>query len=191
MSNFKYIRNDKMFLPYTPKIVSFKEDVLVDIYKRLKNENLYEIIFHDNPQMTFNQFISFFSSELVSLSFFCVLENEVEYPAGMCWLTDFANIDNRGKRANGSFVFFKDFQKPNYTNDFGKMALDFWFHELGVSVISGLTPSDNRSAMIYIKRLGFIESGRIPNYTILNGNICDGVITYLERSAFEKRYPNG
>jgi RimJ/RimL family protein N-acetyltransferase len=184
MESFNYIREDKILLPYLPGKIDFKEDVLVDIYNKLKEQNLYNVVFHDNSKMTFNQFISFMSSPNIAVAFFCINENGIELPVGICWLTDINTSENKIKRANGSFVFFTEYQSPRYTTSFGKMALSFWFEQLNVDVVTGLTPSMNRSALIYIKRIGFKELGRLPRYTILSGDICDGVITYMSKDMF-------
>jgi RimJ/RimL family protein N-acetyltransferase len=191
MDDFQYIRGDKMILPYLPSVLEFKEDTLVGIYNRLKEEDLYKVVFHGNPTMDLSQFISFFSSPNVALSFFCVIVDGVEYPAGMCWLTDILTADGTIKTANGNFVFFKEYQKPSYTNEFGKIALDFWLNRLKLNVVVGMTPSDNRAALLYIKRLGFKEVGRIPNYAVLFGYVCDGVITYIDQKLYNERYENG
>jgi RimJ/RimL family protein N-acetyltransferase len=184
--DFKYIRENFLLLPYAVGVIDFKEDVLVDIYNKLRDEDLYSVVFHDNPKQTLNQFISFFSSPLVALSFFVYLDNGIEVPAGMCWLTDIVSSDNVIKKAQGSFVFFKEFQSPRYTTPFREIGLDFWFNRLNVDIVTGLTPSDNRPALIFNKRAGFKEIGRIPNFTLLFGKPCHGVVTYLDKVTFNR-----
>lgn len=191
MSDFEYLRGDKLLLPYSPSAIDFKETVMVDMYNRLKEDNLYEIVFHDNHHMSLNQFITFFTSGVAPLAFFCVIKDGMEIPAGLCWLTDIATHGGGVKKANGSFCFFDEFQSPEYTNPLGQMAIDYWLNVLGVHIVYGVTPSNNRPALIYIKRLGFKEVGRIPNYCYLTGNTCAGVITYIDRDIYRERYENG
>jgi RimJ/RimL family protein N-acetyltransferase len=186
-NEFKYIRDNFMLLPYLPALIEFKEDVLVDMYHKLKEEDLYSVVFHDYPKQTLNQFINFFSSPLVALSFFVYVVDGVERPAGMCWLTDVVSSGGTIKKAQGSFVFFNGFQSPKYTSTFRDMGLDFWFNRLDVDIVTGMTPSTNRLALVFNKRAGFREIGRIPDFTMLSGQKCDGVITYLDRSSFNDK----
>lgn len=191
MTQFNYLRGDKLLLPYAPGLIDFKDTVLVDIYNKMKEDDLYEIVFHDNHKMTLNQFISFFSSGVAPMAFFCIIKDGIEIPAGLCWVTDIVTHGGGIKKANGSFCFFKEFQTPAYTNELGKMAIDYWLNVLEIDIVYGMTPSNNRPALIYIKRLGFIEVGRIPNYCYLTGNTCAGVITYIDRDIFRERCGNG
>lgn len=188
---FQYIRDNLMILPYVPGAVDFKEDTLVGIYHQLKQEGLYETVFHENPKMTLNEFIRFFSSSAASLAFFCVIQDGIEVPAGMCWLTDLVRVDGMFVKGQGSFVFFKEFQKPMYTNALGRIALDFWFNKMELGIVVGITPSNNRAALLYAKRIGFTENGRIPMYTSLHGNICDGVITSMRREDYKENDGQG
>jgi hypothetical protein len=185
--SFEYLRGDKLLLPYIPDKFEFKEDTLVEVYNKLKKEDLFSIVFHDNPKLDLNSFIKFFSSPVVTLSFFCQIVDGVEDLSGMCWLSDSYTAEDKVKKANGNFVFFRKYQLPNITKEFGEMALEFWLNVMSYNIITGITPALNRAALIYIKRLGFIEAGRISNYVTYNGNICDGVITYISK----ERYKNG
>lgn len=189
MNKFKYLQGDKILLPYVPETRNlFDEDTLVRVYQRIKEDDLMSLVFHDNPDITLNQFVAYFSTNLVNLAFFCVVENEVEQLAGMCWLTESMEIQGKVKRGNASFLFFKKYQTPKITSALGKMGLDYWFNQLHYTNIIGLTPDLNRSAIIYVRRLGFKEVGRIVNYSVLFGCKCAGVITYMDTELYQKKY---
>jgi RimJ/RimL family protein N-acetyltransferase len=191
MDKFEYLRGDKLLLPYSPGLIDFKETVLVDMYNKLHEDDLYEIVFHDNPKMSLNQFITFFTSGLAHLAFFCVIENEVEVPAGLCWICDIVSHEGGTRKGNVSFCFFKEFQNPKYTNDLGRMALEYWMNVLQIDLIYASTPVDNRLSVMYVKRVGFKEVGRIPNYCFFQGNTCASMIIYIDRDIYKERYGNG
>ena len=68
----------------------------------------------------------------------------------------------------------------------GKKVLEYWWSlqagGRGLEVILGIVPAFNERAIAFVKKLGFIEAGRVPRLFLdTNGKQCDSVICYLER----------
>lgn len=185
--DFEFVRGNLMLLPYEPTFGVYKEDALISIYNRLKTEGLFDIVFHESTNMTLLQFMNFFSDPSKSLSqiFSLVDGDKIVDIVGMAWVTDIAVCAGKLTRAVGSFVFFKDYQKPAYTDQFAWMVIDYWFNVLGIDTIVGVTPEENRAALIYVKRAGFKEVGRLPNYTTYKGEVTAGVVTLMTRDQFQ------
>jgi len=182
---FDFIRGSLMILPYTPGVGVYTEDALIQLYQRLKKEGLFEIVFHEQPNMPLLQFMNFFSGPNTLLQILStVKDNQVVDTVGMTWLTDLSTCSGLMQKAIASFVFFKDYQSPMYTDQLAKIVLEYWFDWLKLDIIIGMTPETNRAALLYAKRIGLKEIGRIPSFTTLSGEIVGGVVTYMTKDQY-------
>lgn len=177
--------NNLVVLPYDPSAGVYTEDALVTLYNRLKIEGLYDIVFHENPNMSLLRFMNFFSDPSCLLQICSTTDGQKFVDtAGMSWVCELTSCDGVLNRAVGSFVFFKDYQKPIYTDPFGEEILKYWFEVLGIHTVVGVTPSRNLAARAYVRRLGFKEVGIAESYTSLGGKVDDGVMNIMTRDRF-------
>lgn len=182
---FEFRRGDLLMMPYDPKIGVFNEESLISFYDRLHVEELWDIVFHENPEMSLREFLNFFNVPMNLLQVFTIAEGDrFSDVAGLAWLTEVTTCQGILTRALGSFVFFRKYQSPKYTDEFCKIILDYWFNVLMINTIVGLTPAENRLALLYVKRAGFREVGRMPSYTTLGKKIMDGVITSMTKEEY-------
>lgn len=186
--DFKWNRPPFLLAPYVLNGGMFGPEILVDIFNRLKKEELYPIVFHDNPDMNLLDFMNFFSHPTVSLQVLAVTEgDQIKDISGMAWLSGVEVFGDR-QRAVASFCSFKEYQSPAYTDAMAAFVFDYWFNCLNMDIVVGMTPAANVLAVRFIKRIGFIETCRIPNYSSLLGKITDCVITYLDKDQYAKVY---
>ena len=183
---FQCIQDGLAVFPYHPKAGAFKEDALIRLYERLKTEELFDIVFHENPGLTALEFLNFFNQPRNLLLIFGVVDGDQFDTAGLAWLSDVTLCSDQLTRATGSFVYFKQYQRAPYTDAFGKRALEYWFKYLHINTLVGLTPESNRAALIYIKRLGLKECGRVPQFTTLFGKVTDAVVTVMTAVEYEE-----
>lgn len=185
VKEYKFQRGNLMLLPYDPRVGVITEDVLIGLYKRLKEEGLWEIVFHEDTGVTLLKFMNFFSSGSALLQILAISDGStiVDF-AGMSWIADINVCSGVLTRGVGSFVFFKEYQKPHFTDQFGEMILEYWICHLKINTILGVTPEGNRAAISYVKRLGLKEVGRLPEYTTFMGSAVDGVVTAMTQGEF-------
>jgi len=182
---FEFRRDGLVMLPYDPKIGVLNEESLVSFYDRLHVEDLWDIVFHENPDMSLREFLNFFNVPINLLQVFTIAEGDKFVDvAGLAWLSDITICQGILIRGLGSFVFFKKYQSPRYTDGFCKIILDYWFNVLMINTIVGVTPAENRLALLYVKRAGFREVGRVPSYTTLGNRVMDGVITSMTKEEY-------
>ena len=184
---FQLQRGNLLLMPYDARVGNIKEEVLVGLYHRLHDENLWPIVFHEDGGCTLLSFMNFFSSGKALLQIMAMVNNDgsIVDIVGMAWLGDIVVCGGILTKGTGSFVFFQDFQRPAYTDQFGEILIEYWFEVLGLDVIFGVTPEPNRTALIYVKRAGFKEVARIPNYTTFKGEVVTGVVTSLTKKEYE------
>ena len=183
---YKYQKGNLLLVPYSAAARNLPEDELVQLYVKLKNEGLWDIVFHEATDFTLLKFMNFFSSGAGLMQILVVTDGKGFYDsAGMAWIGDLALCSGKLTRGTGSFVFFKDFQRPHYTDEFCDLLLSYWFEELGLDIILGVTPEPNRPALLYIKRSGFKELARIPNYTTYAGEVVSGVVTSMTKAEYK------
>lgn len=175
-----------MLVPWSPYAEGLStEYMMVDVWARMHREELYGIVFHENPKMSLAQFIQFFSRDNVLVQLCVDVSNPLDpHIAGMVWLADFEQLPSH-RRGVGSFLFFKDYWSPRWTTTFGKMALDYWFNDLKLDCLLGLTPKLNRAAQRYSRRLGIRYIAELPNYTSFNGQPATGLLAMLTRAEYE------
>lgn len=184
---FEYRRGNLMLFPYSPMPGPYGEEALIALYKRLKDEGLWEVVFHENTAMTLLEFMNFFSGPFNLLQILALVSGDsVLGMAGMAWLTDIQSCDGIMTRGVASIVYFKDYQKPMYTDQFADMILGYWFDVLGIDTVIGMTPESNRPTVMYSKRVGFKEIGRIPQYTTINKKVEAGVMLAMTKDDYRQ-----
>jgi hypothetical protein len=184
---FQCKRGNLLLMPYDPRVGNIPEEALISLYKRLKAEGLWEIVFHEDSGLSLLKFMNFFSGGNGLLQILALTDSkDFLEPVGMSWIGDITTCAGILTRGIGSFVFFKDYQKPMYTDQFSEMILEYWFEVLGMNVVLGVTPEPNRAALIYVKRAGMKEVGRLPNYTTFQGEVVTGVVTSLTKEEYRQ-----
>ena len=172
--------------PWTPQLTGLNtEAAIVLAWQKLHAEDLYKVVFHENPAMPLAQFVFFFSQQTVALQL-CLDMREENEPrlAGMVWLADITDLSTH-RRATGSFVFFKDYQTPRWTTQFARMTLDYWFMDLNVGLLIGVTPEPNRAARAFsVRNLKVNYSFTLPQYTTYDGKRADAKVIVLTKEKY-------
>ena len=106
------------------------------------------------------------------------------------WLSEYETLPSHN-RATGSFVFFRDYQTPEWTDQFAEMTLEFWFEQLDVSILVGMTPKPNRAARLFAVRSGLKYLTELKGWTSYNEQQCDALIAYLRRDEYRQRRAGG
>jgi RimJ/RimL family protein N-acetyltransferase len=183
---FEFKRGNLLLAPYDATTGLVREEALISLYKRLKAEELWDIVFHEDSGLTLLKFMNFFSTGNALLQVLTLVDDNgiIVDAVGMSWVADIIVCGNILTKGVGSFLFFKDYQKPMYTDQFSEMILEYWFDVLGLNLVVGVTPEPNRAALIYVKRAGFKEAGRIPGYTTFKGEVVTGVITSMTKQDY-------
>jgi RimJ/RimL family protein N-acetyltransferase len=174
-------------MPYDPRVGGFKEESLIILYNRLKAEGLWDAVFHEDAGVNLLSFMNFFSDGKALLQLLVLTDGDrIVDIVGMSWLSDIVTCSGILTRGIGSFVFFKDYQKPMYTDQFSEMILGYWFEVLGLDVILGVTPEPNRAALVYARRSGLREIGRLRGYTTFGGEVVTGVVFSLTKQEYRQ-----
>lgn len=106
----------------------------------------------------------------------CIATN-IETVVAVAWLNGF----NRN-HAWGHFCFFPEAWGKSV--DVGRQIVKRWFSQIEkLDVILGRTPSDNRLAIKFAKRLGMTESGTLPmiGFDTFKNQKTDVVLSYIKR----------
>ncbi len=188
METYEWLQKPFFLTPYAVSKGLMRPEDLVRIYWRLKEEDLYRVVFHDNPDMDLLQFMNFFSSPAVLLQVVHFVEgDQIKDISGLSWLVGLEQYAGR-QRATGSFLAFRKYQTPTMTEHMAKMVLQYWFEQLKMDIVTGMTPEENVLALRFIKRIGFQELCRIPDYMALNGKITDCIVTMMNAGQYRQMY---
>lgn len=178
-----------MVFPWNPELSGVGETWLMHAFRKLKEQGLYELVFHENPTMSLSQYVNFFSRPNVAVQF-CLKTNEQGEAldvAGMTWLSEIEQLPTH-RRATGSFLFFREYWDRKWTIGFASIMFAWWFEELKIDVLVGMTPAANRRAIAYCKRLGMKYQNQLPGYTSFGGKPCDACIAVMTKADYEARY---
>lgn len=182
---FQFVRDELMLLPYFPTVGVYKADTLLKLYDRLHEEDLWSVVFHENPEMSLNQFVGFFNETSNLLQILSIVEGDnILDTAGMAWVSGLVDCAGALVRGHGSFVFFRNWQKPHYTDRFAKIILEYWFTALNLDLVMGVTPTKNRAALAFVKRNGFETIGYAKDFTSFDGKPDDAVISVMHKKEF-------
>lgn len=166
-------------IPARADLIDQGEIVLPLIYRQLKEEGIFEMFFHDFPQLTFGQFVNVLSKPDEQVHAVCVMDGDkITDLAAIAMLTDI-RVTDHVKRALGNFLLFKNYWHGEDSTRVGGVILDSWFQYL--DTIAGVTPEKNERALRFVQHMGFIRIGVIPGFASYRGETCGSVATYLTR----------
>jgi hypothetical protein len=143
------------------------------LYQTMVKDNLVKRVFVNDQMETSQDFLNHMKSPNI-LPLIALYEGK---PMGVAWLADI-----KPNTATAHFCFFKC-SWGKLTEEMGRAVLDYWFgqkdgkYNFPFKTIIGMTPERNRSALKYIRQLGFKVLGAIPYLDY-------GVISYLERKDY-------
>lgn len=171
-------------------MVGSAESIMVDMWYRLKEDDLYRVVFHENPEMTLSAYMAFFSKPSVAAQ--VLFNTETEELAGMTWLSEFEQLPSH-RRATGSFVVLKQFWGRAFTDAIAPVVIPYWFSSfddggLNLDVLVGMTPAVNRRAMAFSRKAGLKYLAALPGYTSFSGKPTDAMIAVMTRKDYEERY---
>jgi hypothetical protein len=146
------------FVPYTTVdgIPTFKDSDILGLYRRVYEEGLGDQLFYDGSIKDEQQFLQLMKSPGAILH---VVLAPDDHPVAMWWL-------NRLERTHATchFTLFVELFGTKDRVPIGKEAMRICFDHLGYEVIMGMTPSDNKFALGYARKVGFKEVGEVPHY---------------------------
>ncbi len=154
---------------------SIPDDELWIIYDGLVNDGVIKEMFYDEPDPTFEGFMSIMKSP-ANLPIFAFIDNK---PAGVAWLN--------GLAATWAVMHF-GINKIAWGKESIKIAqyfISYWFSlkkdgEPIFKTLVGVTPNDHKKAIKFIERLGLTIATAIPG-VCPGSNDEIGVISYIER----------
>ena len=169
----------KLFNPGGDPAVSFGVGELERMWFLLSGAGLAEVVFYDGRIRCVGDFVEYFSSPENHV-YGIYLEGE---PGGLAWLN--------GHEGRSARVHFTSLSPRVYREHAVPMGRCFTQGMLNASrggeyvldVLVGVTPSDNRLALRFIRRLGFARVGEVPHALWLAGRRQSGaaVVSYLTR----------
>ena len=173
---------DKMIVPYAQVNGSWTipDSGLEAFYRELQAQKVMPKLFRQARVDDECQFVALLKSP-ANLATFAFIDS---VPVGFAWLNDV-----RDNHAWAHFGFLKSAWGEDAL-EFGRMILNYWFQFPSGSggylfdLICGHTPTDNRSAIAFIAKLGFIIVGEIPLlYRAAEGR-TGAIFSYLTRETF-------
>jgi len=178
---------DKLeIIPYGNKdtIYNLSDAYLGQVFRRIVLEGTMQRIFYDGSVKNTTDFIDFIKREDCSVFFVKFRDEDV----GFFWLTSFIQ-----KSAFITYCFYKEFWGKDSLN-ISQACLGYIFQDKNdcgehvIDVLLGLTPSNNKLAINFLKKNGMTILGYIPvlikDYRY--NKTHDGVLSYITREKFEK-----
>ena len=136
-------------------IPTFKDSDFEYLYMKLRSHGLLGRVFFDGTMQTVEEFIAFMKSG--SNMVFVILRKEDGEPVGFWWLNNIS-----WTHAWVHFTAFREIWGTPYPVVLGKEAMSICLNDLGFSVIMGMTPTNNKLALKYIKEVGLKPVAEIP-----------------------------
>lgn len=180
-----YQTEKTMLVPYSKSWKVFPDGLLGHLYLRTKQDERLEMIF--DTGMDFDGFVSYFAKKTVAMQVYAMKEGPDLIPAGYCWVDDVVGRDG-ARRAVFGLCFFKEYRGRREVADLGWQSLKYWFTELKIDVLFGITMESNLQARNFARRYSFKEIGVMEKFMYRQGNLTSGRLVMLDRETFEPRY---
>lgn len=107
--------------------------------------------------------------------------------AGMGWINAITDCGGGHIKAEVGMGFLRKWQRNGIPSDFCDMMIDFCFERIGTAVIYGTTPEPNRSAILFMKRMGFGHLPPMPEFCCWKGRPAAAVFSYMTREMWMHR----
>lgn len=168
-------------VPYDATVDAESSRLLPWLWQRLQADELVDYYFPGQERTGFSDFTALLSGpDKVALFI-------TDDPSGQ-WAKTIAGFITWSPLAMGmsnaiiaGFIFFREFWDGKLTTEAARLAFEFWFTSRPTNMILGVCPALHRTAMIYNKRIGLHESGRLPAAHLYKGAVCDAVLYSLTR----------
>ena len=165
-------------------IRTFTDAFIRDVYSRIVDDNLESIVFSDGNIKTPDDFLAFMK---YGPNYLFIIETESGVTA-ILWLNRILD-----RTCYAHFCGFKDSWGEGSV-DIGRFAMDHVFNvtddfgKVCFETIHGLIPAWNTTGIGWLKKVGLVEVGRIPNalWSATLNKSTEGVLMYLTRDILEE-----
>ena len=188
-STSQYIGERTILLPFSPSQEPFNtaespmQDLLSVLYQRTKDDGLLELLFIGDRAPSKDKFIWMLYTKPVVVAFLKPTDGSTPQPIGFGWLLE---VEERGgwRKANLAVVFFKKWWGTVELKEVSRLALRWWFVELGVNSLWGVTLTRNRMAQRFGVEMGMRHVATLPKFLLRDAGPEDAEMFYLEREEF-------
>jgi hypothetical protein len=179
-------QTDKVaLLPYERKNLVFPDDLLYKAYLKTKEQNLLEVAFPGIPDINFDKFMGCMLRNATQV--YTVKNGDEPITAGLCFVY---NVDGEpgARMAHFGFWFFREWQAKRETRDLVWLCLAYWFLELKIDILYGVTLASNHLAKNFSRNFGFINHGVMPEFLCRGDHRVDANVVSLRKSDFVPRF---
>lgn len=185
IEGWEYQTSDVALIPYDRKWPVFGDGVLAHLYMKAKQSGRFETVFGD---IGFDEFMKYMTRPGLALQIYSFKTGATLTPAGMCWIDEVTGRDG-ARRAMFGFLFFPgDRKSARMIADLGWLGVAYWFYELKVDTLYGITMATNKPALNFSRRYGFVETGIFPRFLYRNRELTSAIVVLQDRQSFEPLY---
>lgn len=172
-------------LPYNAHDDNKSEQLLPWLWHKMQQDDLVDYYFPGQEQTGFASFVGLFSG--VGGTHVALLTIDAESKQPEDTVIGFITWQPMAMGVVTALVigciFFRKFWDHAITDRAAVASLKFWF-DSGAEVLVGVCPALHRTIALYNRRIGLVETGRIPMAHIYKGKPCDAVLWCLTRKGW-------
>lgn len=172
-------RGHLKIVPYNGALDPEAHAFLPWLWKRLVDDGLVSIYFPGQEETGFSNFVKLISGgEEVVLVVVRDEEDKLSTDiVGFCsWNPIYLGQVNT---VLAGFIFFKKFWDKKITDESAHLIMQHWFEKReDIDIALGIVARKNIPTLRFLKRVGWTQSGTIPNMSQFSGEVCDAVMWY-------------
>jgi RimJ/RimL family protein N-acetyltransferase len=161
--------------------------LLALMYERFAREGILELVYHEGPKSLMGFLKDSLDPKTYTLGAF-VLEDGRPEIAGLGWLNHFTPV-GQFLRADVGHAFFREHWKGNRAKRLASMMLEWFWDNVQVDAVGGITPAENRAAVIFAAKLGFHLAGPFPAGCDWHGRLAPAYLSTLTREMWAAKRP--
>lgn len=167
---YPLIKDEKVYVSGDLVVSSeMDEEALAWAWLQFKRDGTLKTIYYEG-QPGLRMFLDTYQSTH-ALGCYYVKDGKAEM-RGMGWITPYPMGAGSHTKAEVGMGFFRKV-RPEETLRFGWMMIEWAFSELNLATIIGTTPTRNKAAERYTRRLGFDLYGPLPHFCTWEGELSD------------------
>jgi len=173
---WEYMTDKAVVMPFTEGSQVYRDGMLSHLYYETQSAGRLSLVFcGDVP--THDEFIRMFAPDKKVLQVLCEVDEKKDLkPVGYCWVEMPKGVDNE-RAALCGFAFFKPSRQ---VFNLGMLGIAYWMTGLKINVIHGVMLAENKMAIKYAEKLGFVPTAIVPKFHFHNGKLVSALVATLD-----------
>lgn len=162
---------------------------LADLYIRFAREGVLKLLYYERDPLSLSVFLAtYMNPETNAMGLYKENQDTLQWNLiGMAWINQMTAMGPFFRAQVGEA--FVRHTKPSDALLLAQLVIEWGFDHLKIEALHGVTPTKNRAACAFPRRLGFQVVGPLEGGTVWNGELCSVMLSAMTRERWSSARP--